>query len=85
MVAGIASINDGVGILKGNDPFLYAERLKYYLVVSANRPRTDVIYPDPSWGYGEVCLSDAIENIINTLELEHLGNKLIKINKCEGI
>jgi subtilisin family serine protease len=66
-VAGIAALMMEWGILKGNDPFLYAERLKYYLVVSANRPRTDVIYPDPSWGYGEVCLSDAIENIINTL------------------
>lgn len=66
-VAGIAALMMEWGILKGNDPFLYAERLKYYLVVSANRPRTDVIYPDPSWGYGEVCLSNAIENIINTL------------------
>ena len=66
-VAGIAALMMEWGILKGNDPFLYAERLKYYLVVSANRPRTDVIYPDPSWGYGEVCLNEAIENIINTL------------------
>ena len=66
-VAGIAALMMEWGIIKGNDPFLYGERLKYYLVVSANRPRTDIRYPDPSWGYGEVCLFAAIENIINTL------------------
>ncbi|WP_119864141.1 S8 family peptidase [Clostridium isatidis] len=66
-IAGIAALMMEWGIIKGNDPFLYGERLKYYLVVSANRPRTDIRYPDPSWGYGEVCLFAAIENIINTL------------------
>lgn len=66
-VSGVAALMMEWGIIKGNDPFLYGERLKYYLVVSANRPRTDIRYPDPSWGYGEVCLFAAIENIINTL------------------
>lgn len=36
-----------------------AERLKYFLVVSTNRSRTDITYPDPTWGYGEVCLNSA--------------------------
>lgn len=66
-VAGIAALMMEWGILKRNDPYLFGERLKYYLVISAKRPRTDVTYPDPSWGYGEVCLNAAIEAIINNI------------------
>lgn len=66
-VSGIAALMMEWGIIKRNDPYLYGERLKYYLVVSAKRPRTDITYPDPSWGYGEVCLSNAIETLINTI------------------
>lgn len=66
-VAGIAALMMEWGVVKRNDPYLYGERLKYYLVTSAKRPRTDVKYPDPSWGYGEVCLSSAIESIIDNI------------------
>ena len=66
-VSGIAALMMEWGIIKRNDPYLFGERLKYYLVVSAKRPRTDITYPDPSWGYGEVCLSNAIETLINTI------------------
>ena len=55
------------GILMNNDPYLYGQRLKYYLVIGARRSRTDIVYPDPSWGYGEVYLSSAIENIIKNI------------------
>lgn len=63
-VAGVAALMMEWGIIKRNDPYLFGERLKYYLAISARRPRTDVTYPDPSWGYGEVCLNAAIESII---------------------
>ncbi len=66
-VSGIAALMMEWGILKQNDPYLYGERLKYFLVVSANRSRTEITYPDPSWGYGEVCLSSAIERIIENI------------------
>lgn len=66
-VSGIAGLMMEWGIIKRNDPYLFGERLKYYLVVSAKRPRSDITYPDPSWGYGEVCLGEAIETIINTI------------------
>lgn len=68
-VAGIAALMMEWGILKRNDPFLYGERLKYYLVIAANRNRADVTYPDPSWGYGEVCLYDAIGKVIENVGL----------------
>lgn len=66
-VSGIAALMMEWGILMNNDPYLYGQRLKYYLVIGARRSRTDIFYPDPSWGYGEVCLSSAIENIIKNI------------------
>lgn len=66
-VAGIAALIMEWGIVRGNDIYLYGERLKYYLVISAKRPRSDVVYPDSSWGYGEVCLQNAMESIISTI------------------
>ncbi len=66
-VSGIAALMMEWGIVKGNDPYLYGERLKYFLVVSANRNRTDITYPDPSWGYGEVCLNSAIQRVIENI------------------
>ena len=66
-VSGIAALMMEWGILMNNDPYLYGQRLKYYLVIGARRSRTDIVYPDPSWGYGEVCLSSAIENIIKNI------------------
>ena len=48
------------GIVKGNDPYLFGQRLKYYLIRGAKRRRTDVTYPNPSWGYGEVCVFESL-------------------------
>lgn len=66
-VAGIAALMMEWGILRGNDPYLYGERLKYYLAISATRNRPDVTYPDASWGYGEVCLNAAIGRVIENV------------------
>ncbi|OOM76225.1 S8 family serine peptidase [Clostridium sp. BL-8] len=54
-VAGICALMMQWGIVKGNDPYLFGQRLKYYLLRGAKRRRTDVTYPNPLWGYGEVC------------------------------
>lgn len=81
-VTGIAALMMEWGILKRNDPYLFGERLKYYLVVSAKRPRTDVVYPDPSWGYGQVCLSAAIETIINNIGF--IGSRSSKAYRDDG-
>ncbi len=43
------------GIVQGNDPFLYGERVKSYLKSGATR-RPDISYPNNSWGYGTLCL-----------------------------
>ncbi|MZL38522.1 S8 family serine peptidase, partial [Clostridium beijerinckii] len=54
-VAGICALMMQWGIIKGNDLYLFGLRLKYYLLKGAQRRRTDVTYPNPLWGYGEVC------------------------------
>lgn len=59
-VSGICALLLEWGIVKGNDNILYGERLKYYLVKGAKRDRTDVVYPDPVWGYGEACLNNSL-------------------------
>jgi subtilisin family serine protease len=68
-VAGICALMMEWGIVKKNDPFLYGNRLKYYLIMGAKRDRTDVIYPDPSWGYGEVCVNDSFQVVIDALDI----------------
>ncbi|GAA0681447.1 Subtilase family protein [Clostridium cadaveris] len=68
-VSGICALLLEWGIVKGNDVILYGERLKYYLVKGAKRERTDVVYPDTVWGYGEVCLNNAL----NLLRLNRIN------------
>ncbi len=67
-VAGICALLLEWGIVKGNDPFLYGERLKYYLSKGAKRDRLDIPYPDPRWGYGTVCAYDSL----NLLQLANV-------------
>ena len=66
-VTGICALFAEWGLIKGNDPYLYGQRLKYYLVKGANRTRVDVEYPNPSWGYGTVCAFDSFYILENTL------------------
>lgn len=51
------------GIVKGNDYYLFGERLKYYLIKAAKRSRSDISYPSPIWGYGELCLYNTINDL----------------------
>ena len=66
-VAGICALMMQWGIVKQNDPYLYGQRLKYYLIIGAKKGRNDVIYPDPAWGYGQACAYESIKAISNTL------------------
>ncbi|MBW6411075.1 S8 family serine peptidase [Clostridium sp. YB-6] len=93
-VAGICALLTEWGIVKGNDPYLFGQRLKYYLVRGANRTRTDIKYPNPLWGYGTVCAFSTLSLVENTINFIlgsrkkhnyriHQSNKLIKINSNE--
>jgi len=59
-VSGICALIMQWGIVKGNDPYMFGQRLKYYLIRGAKRRRIDVTYPNPLWGYGEVCALDSL-------------------------
>lgn len=88
-VSGIAALMMEWGILKGNDLFLYGDRLKRYLITSAKKDRTDITYPNASWGYGEVCAYNSfreisrILNIINTNSTFALANKIAEDEEYE--
>lgn len=62
-VTGSAALLMEWGIVKGNDPFLYGEKLKAYLIAGA-RPLAvsstrETVYPNPETGWGRLCLEDS--------------------------
>lgn len=61
-ITGSAALMLEWGNIRGNDPFLYGERIKAFLCRSAARsfPRT---YPNPEWGYGALNLCDTMSEL----------------------
>lgn len=71
------------GIVRGNDLYLYGERLKYFLVGGAKRDRTDIDYPNPSWGYGKLCARDSYKFLIYTINaLVNRGKTRFGLDEC---
>lgn len=66
-VTGICALFLEWGIVKGNDFYLYGERLKYFLINKAKRERFDVEYPDSAWGFGTVCAYDSFKYLRDIL------------------
>lgn len=58
--SGAAALLMQWGIVLKNDPYMYGDRLKYYLLKGARRDRSDVKYPDPTFGYGTLCVGRAL-------------------------
>ncbi len=61
-VTGSAALLMQWGIVQGNDPFLYGERIKAYLKRGSRRLK-NVNYPNNRWGYGALCLYDTLEEL----------------------
>jgi len=59
-VTGSAALMMQWGIVNNNDPFLYGERIKAFLRLGATRTK-NVVYPNPSFGYGTLCLNRTME------------------------
>lgn len=57
------------GVVQGNDPFLYGERVRAFLRFGARRSM-GTSYPNPYYGYGTLCL----ENTMNALVDYQLGS-----------
>lgn len=59
-VTGSAALMLEWGIVRGNDPFLYGEKIKAYLRRGARPIRGEQQYPNGKVGYGALCLADSI-------------------------
>lgn len=47
------------GIVRGNDPYLYGEKIKAYLMKGARKLPGQTKVPDVAYGYGALCLRDS--------------------------
>jgi len=65
-VTGSAALMMQWGIVDGNDPFLFAERIKAMLHRGARRI-PGVTYPNPIWGYGALCLETTMDYLVNSI------------------
>ena len=59
-VAGSAALLMEWGILRGNDPFLYGEKLKAYLISGAKPIASETEYPNRRVGWGALCLGASL-------------------------
>jgi len=59
-VTGSAALMMQWGIVEGNDPYLYAEKVKAYLINGARPLRIESVYPNRTLGYGALCLENSL-------------------------
>ena len=59
-VSGSAALLMQWGIVNGNDPYLYGEKIKAYLLKGAKPIPAIAQYPNPQLGWGVLCLEDSL-------------------------
>lgn len=59
-VTGAAALMMEWGIVRGNDPYLYGEKVKAYLRRGARPLPGFDVYPNAQVGYGALCLRDSL-------------------------
>lgn len=62
VVSGSAALLMEWGIVRGNDPYLYGEKVKAYFRAGAQPIRGESSYPNAKTGFGAVCIADSIPN-----------------------
>ncbi|MCD7836492.1 MAG: S8 family serine peptidase [Lachnospiraceae bacterium] len=60
IVSGSAALLMEWGIVRGNDPFLYGEKVKAYLRAGAEPLRGESEYPNDRVGYGKLCVANSL-------------------------
>lgn len=60
IVSGAAALLMEWGVVRGNDPFLYGEKIKAYLRKGARPLRGEMEYPNDRVGYGRLCVADSL-------------------------
>ncbi len=73
-VAGSIALLMEWGIVDGNDPFLYADRVKALILKNGTRDKSFLEYPDEIWGYGELNLRNITTQSIRNLYREENNN-----------
>ena len=61
IVAGAAALLMEWGIVKGNDTFLYGEKVKAYLRKGAQPIRGESVYPNQRVGWGRLCVAESLK------------------------
>ena len=64
-VTGSAALLMEWGIVEGNDPYLYGEKLRAYLIDGARELPEESVYPNPIFGYGALCLRNSLPGGLN--------------------
>ena len=59
-VTGAAALLMQWGIVEGNDPYLYGEKVKAYLRRGAQPIRGETDYPNARVGYGALCIAESL-------------------------
>ncbi len=59
-VTGAVSLMMEWGIVRGNDIFLYGQRVKAFLQKGAKRTQ-NIAYPNNIWGYGTLCIGNTLD------------------------
>jgi subtilisin family serine protease len=62
VVAGACVMIFEWGVIQGNEPFMYSQTVKAYLIKGTTR-RIGDIYPNPRWGYGILNILKIFQNI----------------------
>lgn len=62
IVSGSVALMMEWGIVRGNDPYLYGEKVKAYLRRGAQELRGESFYPNERVGFGKLCLEESIPN-----------------------
>ena len=60
IAAGSAALLMEWGIVRGNDPFLYGEKVKAYLRAGAQPLRGERELPNERVGFGKICISESL-------------------------
>ncbi len=72
------------GIVNGNEPKMYVEEIRSYLI-RGTRKRPGDVYPNPEWGFGILDLAGAFDAIagqenINLTRLRHYNKQKLQLN-----
>ncbi|MDD3412963.1 MAG: S8 family serine peptidase [Lachnospiraceae bacterium] len=59
-VTGSAALLMEWGIIKGNDPYLYGDKVKAYLIKGARQLPGYEMWPNPQLGWGALCVKDSL-------------------------